>query len=273
MRMHTTGTAEEWLAARPERDLPLRAVSALLFALGTAATILSGRSMAAMGGMRMAGGWTMAMTWMRMPGQTWLGAAASFLGMWSVMMVPMMLPSLVPALGRYRRAVGLADARLAGLTATVGAAYFSVWTAFGAVIFSAGVLLANVAMQHRLLSRSVPIAVGVVVVAAGALQLTRWKARRLACCRHAPAFGRFHPASFATAWRHGLRLGLDCCVCCAGPTAILLVLGAMDLRVMALVTAAISGERLARDGAQVAKATGAIAIAAGLVLIARALGA
>jgi predicted metal-binding membrane protein len=31
------------------------------------------------------------MAWMRMPGQTWLGAAASFLGMWVVMIVAMML--------------------------------------------------------------------------------------------------------------------------------------------------------------------------------------
>ena len=33
-------------------------------------------------------------------GQTWLGAAASFLGMWIVMMAAMMLPSLVPMLWR-----------------------------------------------------------------------------------------------------------------------------------------------------------------------------
>ena len=35
---------------------------------------------------------------MPMSGHTWLGAAASFLGMWVVMMVAMMLPSLVPML-------------------------------------------------------------------------------------------------------------------------------------------------------------------------------
>ena len=39
-----------------------------------------------------------------MPGQTWPGAAASFLGMWVVMTVAMMLPSLVPMLWRYRQA-------------------------------------------------------------------------------------------------------------------------------------------------------------------------
>jgi hypothetical protein len=38
------------------------------------------------GEMLMPGGWTMSMAWMRMPGQTWPGAAASFLAMWIVMM-------------------------------------------------------------------------------------------------------------------------------------------------------------------------------------------
>ena len=81
-------------------------VSALLFAASAAVTIVWCASMSAMGEMPMPGGWTMSMAWMRMPGQTWPGAAASFLGMWVVMMVAMMLPSLVPMLWRYRQAVG-----------------------------------------------------------------------------------------------------------------------------------------------------------------------
>ena len=92
-------------------------VSALLFAASTAVTILWCASMSAMGGMPMPGGWTMSMAWMRMPGQTWPGAAASFLGMWVVMMVAMMLPSLVPMLWRYRQAVaGTGEMRLGALT-------------------------------------------------------------------------------------------------------------------------------------------------------------
>jgi hypothetical protein len=43
--------------------------------------------------MPMPGGWTMSMMWMRMPGQTWLAVAASFTGMWLVMMAVMMLRS------------------------------------------------------------------------------------------------------------------------------------------------------------------------------------
>src|SRR6266567_905492 len=82
------------------------AVSALLFFVSAAVTIVWCGSMSGMGDMPMPGGWTMAMAWMLMPGQTWLGAAASFLGMWIVMMVAMVLPSLVPMLSRYREAFG-----------------------------------------------------------------------------------------------------------------------------------------------------------------------
>jgi len=61
--------------------------SALVFAASAAVTIVWCVSMPATGGMPMPGGWTMSMAWMRMPGQTWPGAAASFLGRWVVMMV------------------------------------------------------------------------------------------------------------------------------------------------------------------------------------------
>src|SRR5450432_4090 len=77
-------------------------ILALIFVASAAATIAWSISMSAIGGMPMPGGWTMSMTWMMMPGQTWLGAIASFLGMWLVMMVAMMLPSLAPMLSRYR---------------------------------------------------------------------------------------------------------------------------------------------------------------------------
>jgi predicted metal-binding membrane protein len=246
-------------------------VSALLFAASAAGTIAWCASMSAMGEMPMPGGWTMSMAWMRMPGQTWPGVAASFLGMWIVMMVAMMLPSLLPMLQRYRQAVGRSgETRLARLTAVVGAGYFFVWTALGMAAFPFGVALGALEMQHSALARAVPLAVGLVVLLAGALQLTAWKARHLACCRAAP--GATLPADAGTAWRHGLRLGLHCSICCVGLTATLLVLGVMDLRAMALVAAATTVERVLPAGERVARATGAIAVGAGLFLIARAAG-
>jgi predicted metal-binding membrane protein len=246
-------------------------VSALLFAASATLTIVWCASMSAMGEMPMPGGWTMSMAWMRMPGQTWTGAAMSFLGMWVVMMVAMMLPSLVPMLWRYRQAVGrTGETRLGRLTALV-AGYFFVWTVFGMAAFPLGVALAAVEMQLPALARAAPIAVGVVVLIAGALQFTAWKAHHLACCRVAPGRGRTLPDP-GTAWRHGLRLGLHCSHCCANLMAILLVIGVMDLRAMAVVTAAITVERLAPAAERVARAIGVVVVGAGLFLIAQAAG-
>ena len=195
--------------------------------------------------------------------------ADSFLGMWIMMMVAMMLPSLVPMLWRYRQAVGRpGETRLGRLTALVGVGYFFVWTVFGMAAFPLGVALAAIEMQQPELARAVPIAVGVVVLIAGSLQLTAWKARHLAWCREAPGRGRTLPTDAVTAWRHGLRLGLHCSHCCFGLMAILLAIGVMDLRAMAFVAAAITVERLAPAGEPVARAIGAVVVVAGLFQIA-----
>src|SRR5262249_60069203 len=93
----------------PAGERTFRAAATLLFAVSALATVWWCGSMS--GGMPMPGGWTMSMAWMRMPGQTWPAAAASFMAMWILMMVAMMLPSLVPMLSRYRRAVQVSDER------------------------------------------------------------------------------------------------------------------------------------------------------------------
>ena len=262
--------------AIPQRvasDPALFAVSALLFVASAALTIAVYASMSARGGMAMPGGSTMSMTWMPMPGQTWSAAAASFVGMWAVMMVAMMLPSLVPMLWRYRRAVrGAAGRRLGRLTALVGAGYFLVWTMVGIAAHATGVALAEVAMWQPALARLAPIAVGAVVSIGGALQFTAWKTRHLACCRGAPGPGRTLPANTVTALRHGLSLGVHCTYCCGGMMAILLVIGVMDLRAMAAMTAFITAERLAPGGEGVARAIGAVIVGAGVLLILRAAG-
>jgi len=253
----------------PERAFLLGC--ALLFVASTVVTVVGCASMATMDGMAMPGGWTMSMAWMRMPGQSWLGAAATFLGMWIVMMVAMMLPSLVPMLRRDRAAAGAAgERRLGWRTALVGAGYFVAWTLFGVVVFPLGVALAAAAMELPLLARAVPIAVGAVVLLAGTLQFTAWKATQLACCRDGPARIGTLATGAAAAWREGLRLGVHCIACCLGPTAILLVVGVMDLRAMAVVTVVITLERLAPAGERVARALGAGVVAVGLFLMTQA---
>ena len=150
--------------------------------------------------------------------------------------------------------------------------YFFVWTIVGVVTFPLGVVLSAVVMEMPTLAGAVPLAIGMVVLIAGALQFTAWKARQLACCRETLGCGRGLVADAGTAWRHGLRLGLHCGRCCFGLTMILLVIGVMDLRAMAIVTAAITLERLVPAGARVAHAIGAVSVGLGLFLIARAVG-
>jgi predicted metal-binding membrane protein len=191
--------------------------------------------------------------------------------MWAVMMVAMMLPSLMPMLRRYREAVAASGAtRLGWLTATVGVGYFIVWSAAGVAVFALGAALAAVQLRFPALARAAPVAMGVVVVIAGGLQFSAWKARHLACCREAPARGQVLPARAGTAWRYGLHLGFHCIGCSANLTAIFLVGGVMNLGAMAVLTAAVTAERIAPAGQSVARGIGAMAVGLGLWLILRA---
>ncbi|HEX6958050.1 MAG TPA: DUF2182 domain-containing protein [Ferrovibrio sp.] len=235
----------------------------LLFGASMAITIAWCTAMVRMGALPMPGGWSLSMAWLPICGQTWAGAAASFIGMWAVMMVAMMLPSLTPALWRGRPASGALRPLL-----LMAMGYFLVWILPGAIVFPVGAGFAELLQRHPALARAVPVLAGCVVAGAGLLQFTAWKARHLARCRRM-ADDRL-PMGAGAALRRGLRLGRHCTCSCAGFTAVLLAIGVMDLRAMALIMAAITAERLAGDG--IARSIGAVLLAAGLLLIARAAG-
>ena len=248
-------------------------VVALLFTASAAITIVWCNSMSGMGDMPMPGGWNMSMAWMRMPRQTWAGAALIFMGMWAVMMLAMMLPSLAPMLRRYRQAVEPPRSlRIGWLTTLVGAGYFGVWILFGLAVYPVGIALAELEMRYPVVSRAVPLAAGLLVFLAGLLQFSPWKLRHLECCRQMPGAGQRLAADTNTAWRHGLQLGLHCSRCCAGLMLVLLVLGVMDLLAMAFVAAGITAERLAPSGSHTARGIGVLLIGMGLFLVIRATG-
>jgi predicted metal-binding membrane protein len=188
-----------------------------------------------MGGMEMPGGWTMSHMWMLMPGQSWLGATASFVGMWTVMMVAMMVPSFTPTLLRYHGSLGdrVAPTRAGWLTAVVATAYFAIWAALGLLVFPVGVAIADAAMREEAVARVVPIMVAAIVVIVGLLQVSAWKKWSLSHCRDSSSVDASRPLDASAAWRHGLCLGVHCVRSCAGVTVIALCLGVMDLRVMA----------------------------------------
>lgn len=157
-------------------------------------------------------------------------------------------------------------------TVLVGVGYFSVWILAGVLVFPLGAALAAVVRAMPGLVDAVPFVVGALVLAAGVLQFTRWKARQLACCRGASTCDQEPAVDTRTAWRHGARLGLHCVRCCAGLTVMLLAIGMMDLRAMAVVTLAITLERLLPAGERVARAIGVVTVVVGVVMLVRAAG-
>jgi len=87
-----------------------------------------------MGEMHMHAAGAMSM-WTRMPGQSWPGFAASFLGMWMTMMVPMMLPPFAVMLWRYRSAARKNGATRLGMSSVmVALGYFAVWSGIGVTL-------------------------------------------------------------------------------------------------------------------------------------------
>lgn len=196
----------------------------------------------------------------------WSGSAVHFIAMWAIMMAPMMLPSLLPMLWRYRMALCCryrphdTAPPPAILVVLAASSYFAVWAATGALIFPLGATLTRLLMTSPALASLVPEATSTVLIVAGGLQLTRWKGRQLARCGEMPTEDCNLPAGPGNALLHGLRLGTRCAICCAPLTAMLLVLGVMDLRWMSLMTLATSFERLPRVGGRSARMMGAATI-------------
>jgi predicted metal-binding membrane protein len=266
--------------ARPERTAslhgagdPADAAPRRAFALGcivllvgcAAVTVGKAASMSAMAALPMRGGWRLSMHWLAMCGRNAPAQLAAWLVMWSTMMVAMMLPAVAPNLWRYRCASVHAGAtHPTALTVCVGVGYLLVWIAMGAVISVSGTALATGLLEHPVLARAAPLAMGAVLMLAGALQCTAWKARQLTHCRQWPGNVDVSPTHPFRAWRAGLRLGRHCSASCAGLTAILLVSGLMDLRAMVVITAAITAERLWLHGDRIARAIGVLALLAGL---------
>ncbi len=163
------------------------------------------------------------------------------------------------------------ETRLGRQTTAAAAGYFLVWLGFGAIAFAAGAALAEAAMRWERVSRAVPPATGVALIAAGVYQLTPWKLACLRHCRSPVSFLSYHAGGgLRAAAGLGLHHGTFCAGCCWGLMLIQLVLGSMNVALMVAVAVIIALEKLLPRGELVAKAAGVVAVAGGLVLASRA---
>jgi predicted metal-binding membrane protein len=242
-----------------EATLPIKfiVVCVFTFIAGVSATVYFCGSMCC--DMEMPGGWTMSMMWMRMPGQTWLASTLGFILMWLAMMVSMMLPSALPMFLKTRRQWTSLCLMASG--------YFSIWLIAGVGIYALGIAWGRVTMESEIASRAVPFFSGASLIIAGTVQLTPWKKTHLLSCR-SPFGCTVSCRRDKTSFRLGCKQGVACCVCCAAPMAIQLVIGIMNPLLMIAVSLGISAEKILPRPAIAVVVIGIAAIVAGLATVA-----
>ncbi len=210
-----------------------------------------------------------ASAWMMTP--VWdLSHLALLWAMWAVMMLGMMLPSASPLLLLYgamiRRSVP--DASQASRhTYALAAGYLAVWILFSAAATALQRLLATRSFVSSMMEAT-PKMGGVLLLVAGAYQLTPIKLACLRTCRSPFGFlmSRWRTGS-AGAFRMGWEHGAFCVGCCWALMLLLFAGGVMNLVVIAALTAFVAFEKLAPFGTQVARASGVLLIAAGLWIL------
>lgn len=179
--------------------------------------------------------------------------------MWAVMMAGMMAPSAAPVFLLFA-SMRTGTSKVSGATAMFALGYAAVWTSFSAVatglqwtLHEAALLSASMATSNRYLSST-------ILIAAGAYQLTPWKAACLSHCRSPLGFLMSHwRAGKLGAFRMGWRHGLFCLGCCWALMGVLFAVGVMNLVWVAALTIFILLEKTGPWGALAAR-VGAVAL-------------
>jgi predicted metal-binding membrane protein len=183
--------------------------------------------------------------------------------MWAVMMAGMMLPSAAPTLLLY----GAAARRRAGPHAAqqiyaLAAGYVAVWALFSVLATAVQRLLAMTLLMSPMMEMTTPAASAVLLLIAGAYQLTPIKRACLRTCQSPLGFLMRHwRPGFAGAFRMGAEHGVHCLGCCWALMLLLFVGGVMNLTVIVALTAFVAFEKLAPFGVQSARVSGALLIA------------
>jgi predicted metal-binding membrane protein len=162
-----------------------------------------------------AAGWVIAvrqMSGMDMGAATRLGSFGFFAAVWVTMMAAMMLPGAAPAVIRRFQATGRARAMPAFVVS-----YLAVWALAGVVVYA-------LYRPHGWL------AAGLVVIAAGAYELTPVKRHFRRLCRESA--------------RSGVGFGLCCVGSSIGLMLILVALSIMSVPWMAVITVLVLAQKL-----------------------------
>jgi predicted metal-binding membrane protein len=186
-----------------------------------------------------------------------------FVGMWTLMMAAMMLPSVAPVASMYQRSVRSWRAlRLAGFTG----GYLLAWAGAGIPAFLLTGSVARLVDDHPAWATAVAVA---VFAACGVYQLTPLKSRCLKHCR-SPLSLLLHYGSYQGALRDvraGAHHGAYCLGCCWSLMALFVVVGVMNLTAMVVLAAVVLAEKLWVRGELLARAVGVAALALAVAVI------
>jgi predicted metal-binding membrane protein len=208
-----------------------------------------------------------------MPPPVWdSGYFAAIGAMWMVMMVGMMLPSAAPTVLLFdalRMQGDPARRRDYRATALFAAGYVLAWGAFSVLATTAQWALSATKLLSAMMTGQSPVLAGLLLMLAGAYQLTSLKNACLSQCRS--------PAEFLVRHRRpgplgpplmGVQHGVQCIGCCWALMALLFVFGVMNLLWVAALAIFVFIEKLAPAGPLVGRVGGFLMICAGLVMMA-----
>ena len=200
---------------------------------------------------------------------SFLAAWWAALAMWLVMMTAMMLPTAAPMIVTFAAVSrSRSGGRARGWPAIAGfvGGYLLAWGAFDGA--AAGIQIAVAPDPCARLLDTRPVLAGMLLVLAGAYQLTPLKRVCLKGCQSPLGFLLTHwrEGTFG-ALRMGLVHGLLCIGCCWALMGLMFVAGTMSLGWMAVLTVLILAEKLAAGFPWLPHVAGIALVGAGVAVI------
>jgi predicted metal-binding membrane protein len=196
-----------------------------------------------------------------------LGGLAWYVGIWITMMAAMMLPSVAPMVLLFDKVSEERARRRQAYVPTwiFTASYIAVWTLYGVAAYAVYRVVRALDLEFLDWNRGGPYVVGVLLVIAGAYELTPLKSICLRHCRSPMHFllGGWRDG-LAGALRMGVEHGAYCVGCCWGLMLVLFALGVMSILWMAVVAALIFAQKLVPRGELLSRVFAVAFVAAGI---------
>ena len=197
-----------------------------------------------------------------MPGTMSLGIGA-FIGVWTLMMSAMMLPSVTPFASMYTRTF---TERRAVRVAAFATGYLVVWAAAGVPAFALAELADRATTGH---TKTATLFAVLIFATSGVFQLTGWKQRCLARCR-SPLGSVLYYTGFRGRLRDlrvGVHHGAFCLGCCWALMILLVAFGLMNVAAMVALALVVLVEKSFVRGAGIARAFGVVALTLAVLVV------